>query len=74
MSDARAFVDRLREVSKSPVAYAEMRGAQHAFDIFPSIRSAHVVRGVERFLDWTYTDCQSRGRPRIRSAASVSST
>jgi acetyl esterase/lipase len=50
--DARAFVDRLRAVSKNPVAYAEIRGAQHAFDIFPSVRSAHVVRGVERFLEW----------------------
>jgi acetyl esterase/lipase len=53
VADARAFVARLRDVSKNPVAYAEIRGAQHAFDIFPSIRSAHVVRGVERFLEWT---------------------
>jgi acetyl esterase/lipase len=53
--EARAFVDRLRAVSANPVAYAEIRGAQHAFDIFPSIRSAHVVRGVERFLDWSFT-------------------
>ena len=29
-------------------------GTQHAFDIFPSIRSAAVTRGVERFLRWTY--------------------
>ena len=52
--EAREFVRRLRETSKNPVAYAEISGAQHAFDIFPSIRSAHVVRGVERFLEWTY--------------------
>jgi acetyl esterase/lipase len=52
--EARAFVDALRAVSDDPVVYAELAGAQHAFDIFPSIRSAHVVRGVERFLDWTY--------------------
>jgi acetyl esterase/lipase len=52
VADARAFVAKLRDVSKNPVAYAEIRGAQHAFDIFPSIRSAHVVRGVERFLEW----------------------
>jgi acetyl esterase/lipase len=56
VADARAFVRELRAVSKAPVAYAEIRGAQHAFDIFPSIRSAHVVRGVERFLDWAYGD------------------
>jgi acetyl esterase/lipase len=53
--DARALVERLRAVSSEPVAYAEISGAQHAFDIFPSIRSAHVVRGVQRFLDWTWT-------------------
>jgi acetyl esterase/lipase len=53
--EARTFVDRLRAASKEPVAYAEIGGAQHAFDIFPSIRSAHVVRGVQRFLDWTHT-------------------
>jgi acetyl esterase/lipase len=52
--EARTFVDKLRAVTSNPVAYAEISGAQHAFDIFPSIRSAHVVRGVQRFLDWTY--------------------
>ncbi|HEY2167437.1 MAG TPA: alpha/beta hydrolase [Jatrophihabitantaceae bacterium] len=54
VAEARAFVDKLRAASHNPVAYAEISGAQHAFDIFPSIRSAHVVRGVQRFLDWTY--------------------
>jgi acetyl esterase/lipase len=52
--EARAFVDALRAVSRNPVVYAELAGAQHAFDVFPSIRSAHVVRGVERFLEWPY--------------------
>ncbi len=54
VAQARAFVARLREVSKHEVAYAELPGTQHAFDVFPSIRSAHVVRGVDRFLRWTY--------------------
>lgn len=53
-ADARGFVQRLRATSAQPVAYAEVSGAQHAFDIFPSIRSAHVVRGVQRFLEWSY--------------------
>ncbi|WP_158882828.1 alpha/beta hydrolase [Amycolatopsis anabasis] len=52
--EAREFVRRLREVAREPVAYAELSGAQHAFDIFPSIRSAHVVRGVQRFLEWAH--------------------
>jgi acetyl esterase/lipase len=55
VAEARAFVDELRATSTNPVAYAEIGGAQHAFDIFPSIRSAHVVRGVQQFLDWTYS-------------------
>jgi len=53
VSEARVFVEALRGASNNPVVYAELTGAQHAFDVFPSIRSAHVVRGVERFLDWS---------------------
>jgi hypothetical protein len=45
-------VQKLREVSKRSVVYAELPGTQHAFDVFPSIRSAHVVRAVDRFLMW----------------------
>ena len=60
VNDARAFVAALRSVSAQPVAYAEIKGAQHAFDLFPSVRSAHVVRGVERFLDWTYASARLR--------------
>ena len=54
VSQARQFVEALRGISKQPVAYAELPGTQHAFDVFPSIRSAHVVRGVDRFLRFTY--------------------
>jgi acetyl esterase/lipase len=50
VEDARAFVAALKAVSQQPVAYAEMRGAQHAFEIFPSVRAARVIEGVERFL------------------------
>lgn len=54
VTEAVTFVERLREVSQAPVVYAELPGAQHAFDIFPSVRSAHVVRAVERFLRWVH--------------------
>jgi acetyl esterase/lipase len=50
VDDARLFAERLKAVSTSPVLYAEMRGAQHAFEVFPSVRSARVIEGVERFL------------------------
>ena len=50
VGDAREFVALLRETSAAPVLYAEMKGAQHAFDVFPSFRTARVVEAVERFL------------------------
>jgi dipeptidyl aminopeptidase/acylaminoacyl peptidase len=51
VAQARAFVDALRRVSTSPVAYAELPDAQHAFDMMYNIRTAHTVDAVERFLD-----------------------
>jgi acetyl esterase/lipase len=62
VADARAFVAALRAVAKNPVAYAELTGAQHAFDVFTSVRSAAVVRGVARFLEWCHAS--ERGEQR----------
>jgi acetyl esterase/lipase len=50
VAQARSFTERLRRTSAAPVLYAEMKGAQHAFDIFPSYRAARVIEGTERFL------------------------
>jgi len=50
VEEARAFVRELRAVSTSPVFYAELAGAEHAFDIGPSVRTARVVETIERFL------------------------
>jgi acetyl esterase/lipase len=55
VEEARRFSSALREVEGGPVVYAEMPGAQHAFEIFPSMRSLFVVHGVERFLAWAYS-------------------
>ncbi|MGH2728527.1 MAG: alpha/beta hydrolase, partial [Actinomycetota bacterium] len=55
VGEARRFAAKLREVSGDPVVYAELPGTQHAFDVFPSIRTAHVVRAVERFADYVYS-------------------
>jgi dipeptidyl aminopeptidase/acylaminoacyl peptidase len=64
VGEARHFEQRLRAMSQSPVVYAELPGAQHAFDVFPSIRSAHVVRAVERFLDYVLaTPSKQEERP-----------
>jgi acetyl esterase/lipase len=48
--DAREFVKRLSAVSKAPVFYLELHGAQHAFDVFDSVRTRRVVKAVHRFL------------------------
>jgi acetyl esterase/lipase len=50
IQEARAFAARLREVSNQPTVFLELPGAQHAFEIFDSLRSEAVVRGVHRFL------------------------
>jgi acetyl esterase/lipase len=63
VAEARAFVARLRETAKNPVGYAELAGAQHAFDVFLSLRSTGVVRGVARFLEWCHATRDSRPAP-----------
>jgi acetyl esterase/lipase len=52
VTQARQLVERLRETSKRTVVYAELPYAQHAFDVFPSIRSQHIVRAIDRYLHW----------------------
>ncbi|MFZ1175771.1 MAG: alpha/beta hydrolase [Mycobacterium sp.] len=54
VGEGQEFVDALRAVSKSPVAYAELPNAQHAFDIFGSPRAHQSAEAVARFLSWVY--------------------
>jgi acetyl esterase/lipase len=48
---ARTFVERLRAVSGSPVAYAELPLAQHAFDVVASLRCLATTSAVGDFLE-----------------------
>ncbi len=66
VEDARAFVARLRDVSTNPVAYGEMQGAEHAFEVFPSARTAKVIEGVERFLT-TIWERGHQSTPKVES-------
>jgi acetyl esterase/lipase len=51
VADARSFVDRLREAtSPEHVRYIELPGAEHAFDLWPSERTAKVAEAIGRFL------------------------
>jgi acetyl esterase/lipase len=54
----RHFADTLRGVSTNPVVYAELPGAQHAFDLFGSLRFEMVVDAIEAFAAWVR--CSSR--------------
>jgi acetyl esterase/lipase len=60
VTEARAFVAALRAVSNQPVAYAELRGAHHGFDVFNSIRSLHTIAAVDLFLTWLVNADRSR--------------
>lgn len=52
VEEARLFVSRLRGISHNPVAYAELPGAQHAWDLFRSLRALHSIHAVAFFLEW----------------------
>jgi acetyl esterase/lipase len=51
VAQARRFTEALASTSKSPVLYAELPRTQHAFDVLPSVRSAHAVAAIVRFLE-----------------------
>jgi acetyl esterase/lipase len=50
VGDARIFVERLRDASSNEVRYVELPGAEHAFDLWPSERTAAIAEGIGRFL------------------------
>jgi len=54
VEEARVFVSALQAVASAPVAYAELPGAQHAFEIFHSVRTDQVVNSVADFLEWSH--------------------
>jgi len=68
VAEARHFVRALQEKTRAPVAYAELAGAQHAFEIFPSVRTLHTVNAVHRFLAYLHSD-RLRERGEGRAAA-----
>ena len=60
-AEARLFANRLRSVSRNPVVYVELPGAQHAWDVFRSVRAIESVHAVTRFLEWARATSE-RGR------------
>jgi acetyl esterase/lipase len=60
VESARVFVDRLRSMSRAPVAYAELPLAQHAFDVLASLRCQATTSAVADFLEGAL---RKAGRP-----------
>ncbi|MBT4523013.1 MAG: alpha/beta hydrolase [Halieaceae bacterium] len=54
VEEARAFVSTLQAAATEPVAYAELPGGQHAFEVFHSVRTDCTVRSVAEFLEWSH--------------------
>jgi acetyl esterase/lipase len=51
VEEARRFAADLGAVSRAPVVYVEIRGAQHAFDVIHSLRSMAVIDGALVFAE-----------------------
>ena len=58
--ESRAFVAALREQSTAPVVFVEVPGAQHAFEVFNSVRSREFVDAVARFLAAVVTTSRTK--------------
>jgi acetyl esterase/lipase len=52
VEQARTLAARLRDVSTSPVVYAELPKGPHNFDLFHSIRFEILIDGIEAFAAW----------------------
>jgi acetyl esterase/lipase len=56
LGGALRFCDVLRSRGgKGPLVWAVLPGAQHAFEVFPSLRSVPAVHGVHRFCQALYS-------------------
>jgi acetyl esterase/lipase len=72
VESARHFTDRLRQVSKKPVVYVELPGAQHSFDLFHSIRFETLIDGIEAFATWVRSRDRFTGGVAHRSESATS--
>lgn len=56
ISESRVFNDTLSEVSKQPVVFAELEGADHGFEFLHSPRTEYVINTAHEFLEWCYAE------------------
>lgn len=60
---ARLFASKLNELAPGRATYLELKGAQHAFDVFHSPRTRHVLHAVERYLRRRHAEYRARKAP-----------
>lgn len=58
IAEARRFREALVEAGAEHVALVELPLAQHAFEIFPSLRSLWAAQAVERWAAWAWARAQ----------------
>src|SRR5207302_246798 len=54
IEEGRRFAAALSQASRAEVVFAEIPGAQHAFEVFPSLRTALLLAGQARFAGYVY--------------------
>jgi acetyl esterase/lipase len=54
VEEARQFVAELAPEASHPLVYAELPGAQHAFEFFHSPRTSHYLNAASVWLEWAY--------------------
>lgn len=75
VEEARTFVKALSGRSRQPVLYLELEGAQHAFEVFQSVRTGWTVLAAAAFLEKCYAEYQQRGgAAATRGAAGTAAT
>lgn len=52
ISEARAFNKAFQEHSNAPLVYAELEGADHAFEMLHSPRTEYAINAIHLFLEW----------------------
>ncbi len=63
VAESRRFQELFRAACDAPIGFIEVPGAQHAFELFPSVRETVVNSGVQRFLEAVYAQWQRSRRP-----------
>jgi len=59
-AESRLLAEKLRQVSPRKVLYAEITGAQHAFNVFRSLRSERVLSETVRFAEHCHQHWQQK--------------